>query len=37
MVRTGVFVPEYGYLTIAEIQTGTARAHRFAEVEGRRL
>ena len=36
-IDTGVFVPEYGHLTIAEIQTGTARAHRFAEVEGRRL
>ena len=28
-IDTGVFVPEYGHLTIAEIQTGTPRTHRF--------
>ena len=32
-IDTGVHVPEFGHLTIAEVQTGTARLHRFARVE----
>ena len=33
-IDTGVFVPEYGHLTIGEVHTGAPRLHRFATIEG---
>ena len=32
-IDTGVHVPEWGHLTVAEVQTGTAELHRFRRVE----
>ena len=33
-IDTGVHVPDYGHLTIAQIESGEPQGHRFARREG---